>query len=381
MLKSTGTRLFGTLLGYVILIILLLTLNPFYFSQPEEIVISFYGGRRNIIANVLLFLPVGFLYRLSTGKRNALLFGALLSFTIEIVQFFIPARTPSVPDILANAAGAWLGAVVHDVLSARIVITQGMVGRLRLETPLMGLIYLLTPLLWINILALEEHSYRWLLTLLLGVCGAIIFSNLFRHWWKSVNIQIMSYASLAIGTWLLIGIGPAVLASIPIVIITLGVISLTALLTILPRSSADRRFERSTLKVLLPIFVLYLLLLALFFPFRPFGPWHMMFGFTDRVTDTSLQSLFPRLEYLAAFTVLGYIIAEWRGRLELSFRQDLPRLLFVLIGFAFVLEFLSGFQTGQGASFVRLALSVIGGLFGGTIYHLSRAHIRLLFGR
>ena len=381
MLKSTGTRLFGTLLGYVILIILLLTLNPFYFSQPEEIVISFYGGRRNIIANVLLFLPVGFLYRLSTGKRNAFLFGALLSFTIEIVQFFIPARTPSVPDILANAAGAWLGAVVHDVLSARIVITHGMVGRLRLETPLMGLIYLLTPLLWINILALEEHSYRWLLTLLLGVCGAIIFSNLFRHWWKSVNIQIMSYASLAIGTWLLIGIGPAVLASIPIVVITLGVISLTALLTILPRSSADRRFERSTLKVLLPIFVLYLLLLALFSPFRPFGPWHMMFGFTDRVTDTSLQSLLPRLEYLAAFTVLGYIIAEWRGRLELSFRQDLPRLLFVIIGFAFVLEFLSGFQTGQGASFVRLALSVIGGLFGGTIYHLSRAHIRLLFDR
>lgn len=380
MLKSTSTRLFGTLLGYVILIILLLTLNPFYFSQPEEIAISFYGGRRNIVANVMLFLPVGFLYRLSTGKRGAFYVGALLSLIIEVVQFFIPARTPSVPDILANAGGAWLGAVIHDALSARMIITQGMVGRLRLETPLMGLIYLFTPLLWVNILALEEHSYRWVLTLLPGVCGAIIFSNLFRHWWRSVNIQIMSYASLAVSVWLLVGVGPAILDSLPIVIVCLGIVLLTALLTILPRYSADRRFERSTLKVLLPVFVLYLLLLTLF-PVRPFGTWHMIFGFTDRVTDTSLQSLYSRLEHLAAFTVLGYIIAEWRGRLEISFREELPRLFLVIIGFVFPLEFLSGFQIGQGSSFIRLVLSVIGGLFGGAIYHLSRAHLRFIFGR
>ena len=381
MLRTTSARLFGTLLGYVILIILLLTFNPFYFSQPEEFAFSFYGGRRNIIANILLFLPVGFLYRLTTGKRGGFLFGALLSLTIELVQFFIPARTPSVPDILANAAGSWLGAVVHDVLSRRVMITQGMFGRLRLETPLMGLIYLLTPLLWVDMIAFEEAPGRWLLTVLLGICGAIIFSNLFRHWWRTINSRIMIYASLAAGSWFLIGAGAALLSSIAIPIIALGMTFLTAMLTIIPRSSADRRFERSTLKLLFPVFGLYLLLLALFFPFRQFDTWHAVFGFTDRIRDNSLQSLFSRVEHLAAFTAVGYMVAEWRGRLEIPFHKDILRVAFVTMVFALVLEFLSGFQSGRGASFVRLVLSVIGGSFGGTIYYMSRAHIRFLLGR
>jgi hypothetical protein len=141
------------------------------------------------------------------------------------------------------------------------------------------------------------------------------------------------------------------------------------------------RYERDTLRLLLPVFVVYLLLLALAFPIRPFGAWHAIFGFTDRMTDTSVQSLYPRLEQLAAFTVLGYMIAEWRGRLELSPSQDFPRLFLIVISIALVLEFLSGFQSERGASFVRLVLGVTGGLFGGTMYHMSRAHIRFLLGR
>jgi hypothetical protein len=75
------------------------------------------------------------------------------------------------------------------------------------------------------------------------------------------------------------------------------------------------------------------------------------------------------------------MFAEWRGRLELSFRKNLPHLFLIIISFALTLEFFSGFQSGRAASFVRLLLSVIGGLFGGTIYHMSRAHIRFLLGR
>jgi VanZ family protein len=381
MFKATGARLFGTLLGYVILIILLLTLNPFYFSRPEEIVFNFYTGRSNLINNILLFLPVGFLYRLTTKKRGAVVFGAGLSFSIEITQFFIPARTPSIPDILANAVGAGLGALFYDLLSTRIIITQGVLGRLRLETPLMGLIYLFVPLLWINMLALGEAPHRWLLSLLLGICGAIIFSNLFRHWSKTIDFRIVGFASLAAGSWFLIGAGPTLLPSIPILIIGLGVMVLTAMLTMVRQPSADRRYERNTLKLLLPVLVPYLLLLTLFFPLRPLGSWHAIFGFTDSMADTSLQSLYPRVEHLAAFTVLGYIIAEWRGRLELSLREDLPGLLLIAACFALALEFLSGFQSGRGASLVRLVLSVTGSLCGGTIYHMSRAHIRFLLGR
>jgi glycopeptide antibiotics resistance protein len=90
---------------------------------------------------------VGFLYRLTTKQAGAFLLGAGISFSIETIQLFIPARTPSIIDILANALGTWLGAILYALISARIVITQGMLGRLRLETPLMGLVYLLIPLL------------------------------------------------------------------------------------------------------------------------------------------------------------------------------------------------------------------------------------------
>jgi hypothetical protein len=165
------------------------------------------------------------------------------------------------------------------------------------------------------------------------------------------------------------------------VIIGFGVILLTALLTSIPQNDKDRRFEQNTLRSILPIFALYLLLLTVWFPFSPFGAWHGFFGFTDKLTQTSLYGLYPRLESLAAFTVLGYLFAEWRGRLELPLAQDLPRLLLMAASAALLLEILSGFQQGNGASVIRFILAVIGAAFGGTIYHLSRAHIRFLLGR
>jgi hypothetical protein len=179
----------------------------------------------------------------------------------------------------------------------------------------------------------------------------------------------------------LIGAGPSVLSTPAILMVGFGIMLLAALFTFLPGYSTDRRFERSTLRILFPVFVLYLFLLVLFFPLHPYEAWHVSFGFTNRIADTSLDSLYPRIEQLAAYTVLGYMIAEWRGRLERSFREELLPLFLVSFGIALVLEFLSGFQAGGGASLIRLLLSLSGALFGGTIYHMSRAHIRLLLGR
>ncbi len=381
MLKSTGTRLFTALFFYVSLIILLLTLNPFYFVIPAEFSIKFESSTGNLYNNILLFLPLGFLYRMITGRRGALLMGLGLSLSIEILQLFIPARTTSVVDVLANTLGAGLGAWLYDQIAPRILITSGTVDRFRLQTPLMGLIYLLVPLLWIDTLALHEAPYHWLLTLLLGLCGAILFSNLFRHWSEAVYLKVIMYASLASGVWFLIGIGPRLTHSIPLIIGCLGVMILTAILTLVPRSLEERRFERKTLNRMLPVFGLYLFLLALFFPFQPIGGWHMYFGFTNRINDTSLLALYSRLEYLAAFTVLGYLIAEYRGRLEQPFSKAVPPILWITSSVAVLLEFFSGFQTGRGASLVRIVLVLIGAILGGSIYHLARAHIRSLLGR
>lgn len=379
-MKNTAARLFSALLGYVILIILLMTLNPFYVAPPKQIVFKFDSSLDNLVLNIILFLPVGFLYRLATGRRGALFFGAALSIVIELTQLFLPARTTSIPDVLTNTLGAGIGELLHQFLSSRLNVTSGIVDRLRLQTPLMGLTYLAVPLLWIDTLGLREAPYRWILTALIGCCGAIIFSSLFRNW-EGAHSRAIVYASLAAGIWFMIGIGPALRHSKLLILQGLSIVPLTALFTIIQKSSSDRRFEQSTLRRVLPIFTLYVLLLTLFFPFSPFATWHGFFGFTGRSTETSLYALYPRLEYLAAFTVLGYVIAEWRGRLELSLAQELPRLILMTIAVALVLEFLSGFQSGRGASLIRLVLAVVGAAFGGTIYHLSRAHIRFLLGR
>jgi VanZ family protein len=380
MLRTTGARLSAALLGYVILIILLLTLNPFYLAWPEQIAITFQSNVQNLIANILLFIPMGYFYRLTVHRRGAFLLGVTVSASIELMQLFLPARTPSFVDILANTLGSGIGALIHDLLSAHIRFTKDTVGRLRLETPLMVVIYLLTPLLWIDAL-LKLQPYRWILTCLLGLCGAMIFSETFRHWWGTISLRVAMYAACATGVWFLIGAGPAFRQPLPFAAIGLVLMFITALLTVTPSKSIDRRFERATLKRIFPVFGLYLLLLALWAPSRPLTVWHATLGFTDRIAETSMQVLYPRIEYLVAFTVLGYLLAEWRGRSEIPLAQDLPRLFLYSSGIALSLELLVGFQSGPGASLIRLVMVLAGALFGGTIYHLLRAHVRFLLGR
>jgi hypothetical protein len=245
----------------------------------------------------------------------------------------------------------------------------------------MGTIYLLVPLLWVDTLAWNETSDYWILTTLISICGAIIFSDLFRHWWSTIDARVVIYSSLATGLWFFIGVGPNLVHSPQIVIIGFGAMLLCAPLTGFRRTIKDRRFERNALKRLLPIFVIYILLLTIWFPFSAFSHWHIFFGFTGQNTETSMQSLYPRLEYLVAYTILGYVLTEWRGRLELSLAQDMPHLFMIVTGVALLLEFLSGFQSGRGASIIRFMLTIVSALFGGIIYHLSRAHIRFLLGR
>jgi uncharacterized membrane protein YeaQ/YmgE (transglycosylase-associated protein family) len=245
----------------------------------------------------------------------------------------------------------------------------------------MGFIYLLIPLLWMNGLAQMESPNRWILTLLIGICGASVFNDVYRQWLGTSGLRLTVYASLSAAAWFLFGAGTSLLHPFPFLSIGLAVVTITALLTFLPRHFPDRRFERVSLQRLIPIFALYVILLALWSPARPFTSWHGMIGLTNRIQDTSMQALYSRLEYLVAFSILGYLTAEWRGRAELSVKQDLPGLFAVSGGSALVLEFLSGFQAGMGASLMRLVLGIASALIGGVIYHVLRDHIRFLLRR
>lgn len=76
------------------------------------------AGRGDRIANVLLYLPLGFcmFLWLDTGMRRgaalilAVVGGALLSLGIEVAQVYISARVPSLTDLTLNALGTLVGA-------------------------------------------------------------------------------------------------------------------------------------------------------------------------------------------------------------------------------------------------------------------------------
>ena len=371
------------MLGYIVLVIFLLTWNPFSLALPEDLQLSFRIGPRDALANVLLFLPVGFLYRLGQGSpRGAIRLGAAISTGIEAGQFLIPGRTPSVVDITMNTLGSWIGAGLYDLLSARIAMTPRMVGRLALEVPLMGLLYLLVPLLWVNRLVPDAGLNRWLLTVLIGLCGAIVLSDVFRQWWGPVSLQSLWRVALVAGAWFLVGTGPSLLSHPLVGLASLaGIAILTTALAATLKPSTNRRFERTTLNRLIPGFILYLVLQALWPPLQPTSAWHGTFGLMDPLAREDIRVNIRLIEHLAAFTILGYIAAEWRGRAELSWGLDFPQLLLVGIVSALALEVLVGFQAGPGASFLRLLIATCGALFGGILYHLQRDHVRFLLGR
>lgn len=91
--------------------------RPIPFAVFSHIVTDIRGGNGwrgfwiNFIGNIFVFVPYGFLlpylWRCSTGKT--VLYGALLSLTIEILQLFLP-RITDIDDLLLNTLGAFLGA-------------------------------------------------------------------------------------------------------------------------------------------------------------------------------------------------------------------------------------------------------------------------------
>lgn len=380
--NQTGQRLAAAVLGYIVLLIFLLTWNPFYLAQPDSLNLSLRIGPRDAIRNIILFLPVGFLYRLTRGSQlGAILLGLGISAVAEVGQLFMPARTPSFIDLGMNTLGALLGAILHDLIASRIALSPRLLGNLALEVPLMGLLYLFVPLLWVNRLITDDIS-RWLLTGLIGLCGAIVLSDTFQQWWGPPSFRSLGRVALAATTWFFVGMGPSLISQPQFGLISLGGIAiLTAAFAAFPKPATDHRFERATLIRLIPIFIIYLFFSALWPPFQPIHPWHGILGLTDLPVFDDVTINFRLLEHLAAFTVLGYISAEWRGRAELSWRRDLPRLLFVATIAALILEVLIGFQSGSGASLLRAIIAIGGALFGGVIYHLQRDHVRFLLGR
>lgn len=107
----------------------ILTLSPFHFSMKHlhefsdknivDLIYAFiYINSGDIIANLLLFLPLGFLFYYSFQKDpeikilfKAMIIGGMLSFIIEFLQLFLD-RSTNITDIAMNAIGSGAGFII-----------------------------------------------------------------------------------------------------------------------------------------------------------------------------------------------------------------------------------------------------------------------------
>jgi len=379
----TGTRLTLALLGYFVLVTAVITLSPFDFAfQPLRVTLSLVPA--DIVANIALFLPLGFLGRgLTDGTarsgRRVVWIAAACSLLIETAQLFLRRRYAGPMDVVTNTAGAWLGVVARDRIERWALWHPRLVGRVGLDVPLVGLLYLLVPQLWLSSVGLIEDPRRSITTLLLGCAGSIVLVALHRHRWQSgVRVATHVVPPLAV-LWFMTGALPAATAA-PGAFGALGltIAALTAWMLRRPESSSGSRFEIATLRRFVPIFAAYLVVAALWPPFRQLTPWHGALLFENRLNGAGVVDVLLLLEQVGGFTLLGYAVAEWRGRRELSLTSDLPPLAVAATIGALGLEAVQGVTSGPGASLLRAALATGGAVYGVAVYHLARQHVRAL---
>jgi VanZ family protein len=93
-----------------------------YVDGRESLVTSEWGDLADILVNLLLFAPLGFGLAAVAQSRGMppagaipllLVLGGALSFGVEVLQCWLPAREPSWIDVAANSASSALGAGLH----------------------------------------------------------------------------------------------------------------------------------------------------------------------------------------------------------------------------------------------------------------------------
>lgn len=382
--SPTRARLSLVLLLYFLGIITVITLAPFHFAVPRRFDVMTTGNWFDVIANVLLFLPLGFLYPLTRPAErepsvvHVAVLGLILSGAIETTQLFEPDRFTSVIDLATNATGAGLGALFLAAVMARIRLNAQLVGRLSLEIPLMGLIYLLVPLLLVVSFSVATEPMRLIALVPLGLLGARLISSVQQyHFAPSGLVGSRTIAAVAAG-WMIVGTFPVILRNPGVGTALVVLVALTTWFEssrVAPAETGERRFEAEALRGAVPYIATYFVVM-IFLPLAlaPSG-WHFALGLTGAGNDIDRQQ-FQLLEPVASLTVLGYLIAEARGRREQALRSSGGRVAIECGLMAMAIEASRGFQQDMGASGAQLALTVAAGVLGAGIYHSQREHVR-----
>lgn len=382
--SRSRARLSRVLLGYFLTIIVVITLTPFSFRIPAHFEVITTGTWFDVVTNVLLFVPLGFLYPLTRqGEEPSPLYvffvGALLSTAIETAQLFDVDRYTSALDVVTNAAGAGLGALLLGGVNRRIRASSRLAGRLSLEIPLMGLIYLTVPLLLTASLSALDDPRRLVALLPLGLLGARLLSAVQEHHFGPAGVFNRRSIALVTAGWAALGAFPVVLrypvaGGVGIVLVALASLVRSSQQVV---RGPDRRFETDVLRSTVPYAAAYFLLVIAIPLTAGIGHWHVSLGLTG--LDGSLtRQMLHLLEPVASTTVLAYMLAEARGRRELPYWTIARRVVAECGALALAMEVSRGFQRHTGASVAQLALTAGAAFVGAGIYHSQRERIRMI---
>jgi len=389
--SASGRRLGEAVLVYLVVATLFVTWAPFRFAPFPVHGFSGVWSTSDLILNVVMFLPLGFLWQASRAREGSTSWwlvgvaGALLSLVIEVGQLFILERVTSVLDVATNALGAAMGARAFQLFRPRVHLGASTVFILALELPLTGLVLLLTPLLWVSGFGSTGTGRVWLMIPVAVFGGAVLGAVHGAH--LQTTGQVGRPALLGgVALWFLVSALPGA-SSHPGVLVTGAALAVGAAWL---RSRAvardrlhhqDRRVELPTVRLVLPLFAAYLALSALWPLDRMGETWSWGWMLAPANPQLSRTLLMQSLEYLAAFTLVGYITAEFQGREGLGYRDGAQRVFRNAVLLIVVLEGARGWSPVAGASVSLGALALGAALFGGWLYHLQRDHVRTLLSR
>lgn len=389
---ATAERLGMATLAYVVATTMVITMAPFRFSTRPLHGLSTEWTPFDLVMNVVMFVPLGFLFRVTRPRGAtsawwmAIVLGAVLSTIIESAQLFEATRYSSLLDMLTNTAGAAIGSLLFTRLSHRLRVGASAVSALALELPLMGVVYLLVPLLWLTGLASSGSERAWLLLPMTVFGGAIIGAVHGAYLEPAQRIGVMGLIA-ASGGWAAIasipgGRGEPLVIAVGIAV-AIGSAWLRSVATTRARLQlGPHRFELTTLRWVMPLFALYLALSALWPLDAASGTWRAGLElFPALHGELSQRLVFQALEYISTFTVAGYLIAEFHGRTNDGYRVMVHRVVCWGGGIAVMLELARGWHAEFGASVLMGTLAISASVFGGWLYHLQRDHVRALWAR
>jgi glycopeptide antibiotics resistance protein len=389
--SDSGRQLGLAVLAYLVATTLLITWAPFDFSMRPQHGLTTVWRWSDLVLNVVMFLPLGFFWQSTHARSGGSawwmvgLFGAALSAGIEGGQLFLASRYTSLLDIGTNGIGAALGARAFELMRPRIRVGSGAVSALALELPLMGLVMLLVPLVWVFGFGSAGSSRLWLL-LPVATFGGALLGAVHGAYLDPSTTGGRGGVAVVAAAWFVVAALPGAATRWEVLVAGTAVAMAAAVLRSLAAARARardgaQRVELPTLRLVLPLFASYVTLSALW-PFTAVdGVWRGAWALAPARDGLTRVLLMQSLEYLAAFTVVGYITAELLGRENAAYAEVWPRVLRRAGTLVVLLEFARGWNSTIGASGALAVLAVCAGLFGGWLYHLQRDHVRTLLAR